>query len=407
MSNKTMKTTIQLRRDTTANWLANKTIVPAAGEPCFDTDLGTLKIGDGVTTYENLKEISGGMAAHYEGIRGEEETDNDVISRVTAGEDIQQGDMFIVKALIADGKYSYTAYVFDGENWAAMDGNYNASNVYFDSDFVFTTKVGTVQSLTNGSATKAAAGMNVQNFLASLFAEEANPGKSEPGVTLNCAQMGAYEVGTSVTPSYSASLSAGSYTYGPATGITAKTWSVTNGTNTLATASGTFPAITVTDSTSYSITATATYDEGAVPVTNLGNPYPAGKITAGSKSATKSKISGYRNSFYGTVESKDGEIDSAFIRKLTKSGKALAANSTMSISIPVNAIRVVFAYPATLRDVSSVVDVNGMGAEIASAFTKSVVSVEGANGYDAIDYKVYVTDFAGPNDKANTYTVKI
>ena len=44
----------QFRRDTTENWLANKDIVPAAGEPCYDIDLRTLRIGDGTTTYENL-----------------------------------------------------------------------------------------------------------------------------------------------------------------------------------------------------------------------------------------------------------------------------------------------------------------------------------------------------------------
>ena len=54
MAEKILKMTIQFRRDTTENWLANKTVVPAAGEPCFDLDLGTLKIGDGETTYENL-----------------------------------------------------------------------------------------------------------------------------------------------------------------------------------------------------------------------------------------------------------------------------------------------------------------------------------------------------------------
>lgn len=55
MPNKTMKTKIQVRRDTTANWLTNKDVVPAAGEPCFDLELGTLKIGDGVTSYENMR----------------------------------------------------------------------------------------------------------------------------------------------------------------------------------------------------------------------------------------------------------------------------------------------------------------------------------------------------------------
>ncbi len=131
MPNKTMKTKIQVRRDTTANWLTNKDVVPAAGEPCFDLELGTLKIGDGVTSYENLKEISGGQAAHYEGVKGDGESDTDVISRVltAAGAEAQKDDIFVVKALIAGGKYSYTAYVYDGSVWAAMDGNYSAENV--------------------------------------------------------------------------------------------------------------------------------------------------------------------------------------------------------------------------------------------------------------------------------------
>ena len=55
-----LKMRIQFRRATTAEWEANKTVVPAAGEPCFDIDLGTLKIGDGVKTYEQLSAIGGG-----------------------------------------------------------------------------------------------------------------------------------------------------------------------------------------------------------------------------------------------------------------------------------------------------------------------------------------------------------
>lgn len=67
----------------------------------------------------------------------------------------------------------------------------------------------------------------------------------------------------------------------------------------------------------------------------------------------------------------------------------------------------ILANPATLRDVNSVLDVNGLNAEIKSGFTKSVVSVEGAAGYQAIDYKVYVLDYANANDAANTYKVTI
>ena len=417
---KTMKTTIQLRRDTTANWLANKDVVPAEGEPCYDLELGILKVGDGTTTYENLPEIcgSGALTAHYEGVRGDGETDAEVITRVLAAANAEavQGDVFVVKALIATGKYSYTAYVFDGANWAAMDGNYSAENVYFANDLTYTANIGVLSVPSSGSGTLAAAGKNVKDVFASILAKEKNPSATQPAVTATCEQLGAYEVGTSVTPSYSASLSAGSYTYGPATGVVATAWSVTNGTATKSEATGSFDALTVADNTSYSITATATHGEGASPVTNLGNEYAAGKIAAGNKSGTAyknasnrnvTKITGYRNSFYGTLTAKDGELNSALVRGLGKSNKALAAGNSFSVSIPVGAIRVVFAYPATLRDVNSVQDVNGMNAEIKSAFTKSVVSVEGANGYDAIDYKVYVMDMAKANDAANTYKVTI
>lgn len=46
-------TKIQLRRDTAANWSTNNP-TPSAGEPCFETDTGKLKIGDGVTAYNSL-----------------------------------------------------------------------------------------------------------------------------------------------------------------------------------------------------------------------------------------------------------------------------------------------------------------------------------------------------------------
>lgn len=48
------KTRIQLRRATTAEWETYKDVVPTAGEPCFDLELNTLKIGDGTHKYSEL-----------------------------------------------------------------------------------------------------------------------------------------------------------------------------------------------------------------------------------------------------------------------------------------------------------------------------------------------------------------
>lgn len=57
MAERIIKTVIQIRRDTEANWLLNKDVIPAPGEPCLTLDgvyAGQVKYGDGVTTWEHL-----------------------------------------------------------------------------------------------------------------------------------------------------------------------------------------------------------------------------------------------------------------------------------------------------------------------------------------------------------------
>jgi len=44
---------IQVRRDTAANWTSNNP-TPAAGQPCYETDTGYQKIGDGSTAWTSL-----------------------------------------------------------------------------------------------------------------------------------------------------------------------------------------------------------------------------------------------------------------------------------------------------------------------------------------------------------------
>jgi len=59
MAVKKITTVFQFRRDTTENWLLNGDKAPHAGEPCFDLDLHTLRIGDGTTPYKDLPVIGG------------------------------------------------------------------------------------------------------------------------------------------------------------------------------------------------------------------------------------------------------------------------------------------------------------------------------------------------------------
>ena len=331
-------------------------------------------------------------------------TPEDAVGGATA----KRGDVCIITKTISGDYAEKTAYVYNGSAWVACDGNYNAENVYFDQDLITTSEIGNI-SLENGQATIPAAGKNLKQVFDTIFVQEQNPTVTQPSVSVSCPQAGRYEVGTSVTPTYTANLNAGSYQYGPATGVTATAWNVQDtDSHQLTTNTGSFDAFTVGDSTNYRITATATHGAGATPVTNLGNDYSAGQIQAGQKTGNSGYITGYRAGFYGTLTAKEGAIDSALVRSLaTKTNNAPAKGNTWSLSIPVGAIRLVFAYPATIGDVTSVQDVNGMNAEVKTAFTKNTVSVEGANAYSGINYNVYVYDLAEAVTTPNTYTIKL
>lgn len=332
-----------------------------------------------------------GQANHYEGIRQAGETDAQVIARVVKNASLIKNDIFVVKTLIAEDKYSFTAYTYDGTNWCAMDGNYNAENIYFDKNFTVTEAIGTIKDLPNGQATLEAAGKNLKEVLAALFAKEQNPTITQPSVAITANKMKAYEVGTKVTPDYTATFNSGKYQYGPATGVAVTAWSVADtDSHELTTATGAFQELTVGDNTNYKITATATYGDGVAPKTNLGNEYAAGKIQAGSKSKDSAAITGYRSFFYGVV--KTDALDSAVIRGLTNGG---AYDSAKTLTVTVNGtdgVGIVVAVPAdsTRAGVKEVLLTTSMNADITADYVVSTaVNVEGANGYTAKSYKIY------------------
>ena len=137
MPEKIIQSRIQFLNDTAEALAAQGESIPKKGEPVYENDTRKLKIGDGVTKLSNLKYFGGDSAQHFDAVPNEGEEDVAAITRVVAGAELHTGDTAIVKREITTGKNSYTAYVYDGEKWVAMDGNYNAENVYFKSDFVF------------------------------------------------------------------------------------------------------------------------------------------------------------------------------------------------------------------------------------------------------------------------------
>lgn len=331
-----LKTRIQLRHDTAENWqLVADSFVPLVGEACLTIDgpdKGKVKYGDGSSTWGQLE---------YSG-----------------GKDIVEVDSSIVK---------------------------------FDDDFTFTYTFGKYAPDSSGQVTVPATGKTLDSLLLDAFAEEKNPSITQPSVSVSSSQVKAYEAGTNVTPSYNATLNKGSYQYGPDTAITATSWSVQFDTQTLTTNTGSFNQIQVTDSTNLKITATAEYGNGAIPTTNLGTPYEEGQIKAGSKTGSTGAITGYRQIFYG-VRTETTEITSDVIRSLTPTNKAAAGMTISSLKAGEGAKQFVIAVPqsSALR-VTAANITSSLNADVTSSYVKqSPVEVEGANGFTAVPYDIFV-----------------
>ena len=388
-----LNTRIVLRNDTAEKW-ASVNPVLLKGEIGVENDTRKQKMGDGISNWNSLPYMTAeGQVFQVEPTANQ--THIEAINAAVVGKNLVGGDIAIVKELIAEDKYSYTSYVYDNGNWRATDGNYDAENVYFSEDLTYTVAIGTL-SKPSSSATLAAKGRSVKQVLSSILAKEAYPTATKPSVTVTLTGSGEYEVGSSFTPNYSVTFKAGSYTYGPATGVNATAYHVSDSSGATAdTKTGSFSQFTVLDSTNYKVSATAEHSGGAMPVTNIGNEYPSVKISSGTtKEASSGAVTGYRKWFV-YVGSSLNTIDSAFVRNAASQGNAKNAATIESLNIPGGTKRVMIALPAGTgytKTLKSVIDIDGMGLEIIGNFTQKQVEVMGVDGAHPMVYNIWYTD---------------
>lgn len=203
----------------------------------------------------------------------------------------------------------------------------------FENDFIFTSQFGKYEPDSTGSVTVAAKGKTMSELLIDAYStEDTEFTVTNPYITLTAGSSQgykSYEVGSTVTPTYSISFNAGTYPYGPATGVTTKAYSATFNGETLTGASGTFAETVVTDGFNQRVSAHATYNAAtASPNSNLGNPVDSKKIGEG-QTETKygSYLTSYRSIFYGYVTKELADLTSADIRGLTNGGAYTAARN--------------------------------------------------------------------------------
>lgn len=345
----------------------------------------------------------------------ENEDDITVIGNVTADVMLSTGDIVIVKRLIANNKYQHTAYIYDLVlGWTAMDGNYNAETVYFDSNLTITADIGVQTIPASGSLELITAGKNLKQVLDMILAARKLPSKVLPSVTVTSTDSKSYEVGTKITPSFSASFNPGSYTYGPETGLTVTSWKATFNGETLQTNEGTFKEIVIADNTNIRIAVTADYEDGAVPVDNLGElvtdteELNTCQIKASNAIGYAANyIKGYRNLFYGS-KTNPVELNSTNIRALSSK---ISTTNSVSMNIVEGATQVIVAVPEG-RKLTKVADEGAFGTDLLPKMNKITVPVGGAdatsdsNGNHVKNYNVY-TYTPDTALGANTYTITI
>lgn len=333
--------------------------------------------------------------------------------------DLIDGDILIIKDKIGNDtdKYQHTAYVFYNNEWTAMDGNYDAENVYFDEDLIVTTKVGTITNLTNGQATLAAKGKNLKQVLSSLLAKQTEPTVTNPHAEIKLSNGGVYEVGTIIKPVCKTTFNPGSYSFGPATEVqdSGAVVSFTGLEETFTIAAGAINGATqnfteeieVADNTTYSATLTYGWNDSPnIPKDNFGNESSVvSKILGKSnQTAISGTISGYRAWFWG------GLTDTEDINRdtLNKSDKKIA-NTTFDLVAAdyENCNRIVIAIPvADNKKVSKVLLKSASNADITSEFKLQNLNIPGVNGYEEKPYNVWVYQPASL-DSTEVYTITI
>ena len=346
---------------------------------------------------ENM-DVEVAPAQVFQATLAEGENHQNAIDRVIEGSLITAGDVVIVKELIANEKYQHTAYIFDGENWAAMDGNYSAANVYTHEDIQVTTKVG---ELAANSIVDA--GTNMADLLVRILSQSKNPTKSNPSISAfsvtNNGSGTDFEAGTTITPKWASTFSPGSYTYKSSvsneeiipvsgTGVTAESWVITQDSETIGTTEdGTGAAFVLGDAT-VSYKAVVNYSDGNYALTNLNKlPDSEVRIAAGSAQKTAS-ITSYRKMFAGGTTAAD--VDSALIRGLEANTKA--STSQFEFKANVGDTKLVFAYPASLTSSEPKFEYFTMAWESVGGFTKlGAIQVADARGGEngLKDYTVY------------------
>lgn len=253
------------------------------------------------------------------------------------------------------------------------------------------------------------AGTSIETVIKKMLAKQVPPTYTAPTVSLSNnggSAAGNYEIGTRITPKLKAI-----FTQNDGGNLTSISITPNVATGNVSPLIGAVDTFILEDSVQYR--ASASYEAGAIKNDNLGEPYPTGQITAGTKYSNYLTFTPYRQGyFWGVLDtsSADVPLTSTIIRNYNKKNGAYSSGSISNIKANsvTNRKRIFIACPATNTGVTKVIMPSAMNADCTADFIKqnNTVMVEGANGYSAIAYNVWVYEPAMISDD-QTFTVTL
>ena len=219
----TINTRVVLRNDIHDNWELikdNRDLALLEGEMGVETDTGLFKIGkkievNGEMVLATWAELEYANEVDLSDVTNQVQVVDGTVNDLQAGKVV--GDMAIVRSVINGNIKSHTAYVWNGTAWAAMDGNYNASNVYYDKNIQVTQSVGNVTTSNNAPVDLEFAGKNMEQIWQYLYAtEDKSLSITQPSYSLSSSATSfSGELGTTFSdPTITLSFSDGEYEYG-------------------------------------------------------------------------------------------------------------------------------------------------------------------------------------------------
>lgn len=396
------------------------------------------------------------------------QTDLEAIVVAVNGVEVHHGDIAVVKRAIGtSNKTQYTSYVYDGANWAAMDGNYDANNVYFPENVTVTTTVGYRTTSNNTPIELALAGKNLKQAYEYLYAKEDNKiTVTGTSATISLSKTeDTLEVGATYTLP-TASVSTGSGKYGEYGGQKADGTKIANNKNlddvtfdlTLSYTAPGGSATQIASGTAVTSIASTTVptdkqpatrkatDSNIVhkfngtfknsasaykPITNLGNFVSAlnsdsattspnysdgvlgvaARTTAANMAEKTYTVKSYRKWFKGGDTATDFSVDT--IKELTGSTAAVTKHTfTLKASDYAGCTRILVAIPVAANiKVTKVLLASASNADITSEFkqintTTNVINIGGVDNYDPKSYNVWQYKPAAL-DSTEIYTITL